>query len=237
MMDPARKNKYWGVDLVFNKRLANKWMFNGSVTYQMQKAYFGESYLDPTNIWATEGQMYGVTMGGTSGKINQDYFTRWMVKLMGLYQLPWDLSVSGTISGHEGTIPAETITFRNTSLPNPYSYENTMNTTVYSNRSRLPNVWVVNFKLEKMLKLSDTGRMYFSVDMFNAFNNLIVLRRYNNNMGRWRFTGSPSTIPNTYYISTSPGSATPWTAPTSTSNSNNELMNPLCFRLGLRFQL
>ena len=236
-MDSARKNKYWGLDLVFNKRLANKWMFNGSFTYQMQKAYYGESFMDPTNQWAIEGQMYGVTMGGTSGKINQQYFTRWMVKLMGLYQLPLDFNISATISAHEGTIPAETFGVRNSTLLNPYSYTNTLQTTVYENRLRLPNVWVFNFKLEKMLKLGDTGRMYFSVDMFNAFNNLIVLRRYDANYGTFRFTGLPSTIPNTFYGTATVGSTQPWTRPSSTQNTNNELMNPLCFRLGLRFQL
>jgi hypothetical protein len=236
MMDSARKNKYYGLDLVLTKRLANKWMLNGSFTYQMQKAFYGTSYLDPTNQWAVEGQMYGVTMGGTSGKINQEYFTRWMLKLMGLYQLPWDLNISGTISAHEGTIPAETISFQNRTLPNPYSYSNTMNTTTYNNRERLPNVWVFNFKLEKMLKITDTGRMYFSVDLFNAFNNNVILRRYNASYGTWRFIGAPSTIPNTYYGTATPGSTQPWTRPSSTAGTNNEIMNPLCFRLGLRFQ-
>ena len=43
MMDPARKNTFLGGELVFTKRLSNKWMANAAFTWQTQKAYYGSS--------------------------------------------------------------------------------------------------------------------------------------------------------------------------------------------------
>jgi len=223
MMDPKRRNIYWGVDLVLTKRLSNKWMMNGSVTYQMQRSYYGDyGYGDPTNIWAQEGQMYAMGMGGGSGKISRPMFSTWMVKLMGLYQLPWDVSVSGTVSGHEGSFWDRTFSIQDRTLPNPRSYSNSMTTVSYNNRNRLGNVWVINLKAEKMIKLGDASRMYFSVDLFNILNDDTLLRKYDLSLGTFRVVGA------------SPYS---YTKPSATSGLPNEIMNPMVFRLGMRFQI
>ncbi len=231
MRDPDQCDIYWGIDLVFNKRLTNKWMMNGSVTYQMQKHYYGAngfaytgSTTDPTNLWAYEGQMYGVQMGGTSGKTNRDFFSRWMFKLSGLYQLPFDINISGTVSAHEGTFYFTQFTIRDTGVPGASSRESSKNipTATYDNRSRLPNVWSVNIKAEKMIKLGDTSRMYFSADLFNVLNRDTELRKYDISYGTLR------------YRDTAPVS---YTSPAATSGVLNELLNPFLLRLGMRFQI
>jgi len=223
MMDPKRRNIYWGFDLVLTKRLSNKWMMSGSATWQMQKLYYGDyGYTDPTNIWAYEGQMYSMSMGGTSGKVSRPMFSRWMVKWMGLYQLPWDLTVSGTLSGHEGTFWDRTFGIQDRTLPNPRSYSNTIQTVSYNNRNRLGNVWVINLKAEKMIRLGDVSRMYFSIDLFNILNSDTLLRQYDTSLGTFRVVG------------TTPYS---WTKPGATSGKPNEIMNPFVFRLGMRFQI
>ena len=76
-------------------------------------------YTDPTNMWAYEGSIYGISLGGASGKIARDMFSRWMVKLTGLYQLPFDINFSGTISGHEGSFYATTFGSRIGPSPTP----------------------------------------------------------------------------------------------------------------------
>jgi len=235
MRDPDQCDIYWGIDLVFNKRLTNKWMMNGSVTYQMQKHYYGAngftyattsgiSTTDPTNLWAYEGQMYGVQMGGSSGKTNRDFFSRWMFKLSGLYQLPFDINISGTVSAHEGTFYFTQFTIRDTGVPGASSRESSKNipTATYGNRSRLPNVWSVNIKAEKMIKLGDTSRMYFSADLFNVLNRDTELRKYDISYGTLR------------YRDTAPVS---YTNPAATSGVLNELLNPFLLRLGMRFQI
>jgi hypothetical protein len=231
MMMPAnRYDTYYGVDLVFTKRLSNKWMANGSFTYQMQKQHLGDGWLDPTNNWAVDGQIFGFWGTDSIGKAWPFYFTRWMVKLTGLYQLPWDLNVSGTLSAHEGSFNTQSFGVQNRTSSNPNynstSYNNYFLTHTYNASDRLQAVWVVNFKLEKVLKLGTGGRMYLSVDLFNAFNSQIVTRKYNRLLGTFRFSGTPGDEnPYAFY------------APSALWGVNNELMNPLIFRLGLRFEI
>lgn len=236
MIDPGRYDRYWGVDLVLNKRLSHKWMMNGSFTYQMQNSFYGPNGVgynggetngnNPTNLWAYEGQIYGVNMGGTSGKIPRLMFSRWMFKLTGLYQLPWDLNASFTVSAHEGSFVSYSFGVQDRTLPNPRDYSRTMQMTAYDNKTRLPNVLTVSIKLEKAIKLGDTGRMYFSADVFNLINSRTLLRQYDYVYGSYRFTGGPSN-PVPYS----------WTAGASTSGAKNEIMNPLLFRAGVRFQI
>ena len=230
MMPANRYNTYYGFDLILTKRLANKWMFNGSFTYQMQTQHLGDGWLDPTSNWAYDNQIYGFSQGGGSGKISQVYFTRWMVKLMGLYQLPYAINVSGTLSAHEGTFNTNSFGIRNYTSSNPNYNANDRTdsflTHTYNNSDRLGSVIVVNLKLEKVLKLGASGRMYFSVDLFNAFNTQIVTRRYSRSLGTFRFSGLPGEEEPHSFI-----------APGATAGLNNELLNPLVFRLGLRFEI
>ncbi|NTV81687.1 MAG: hypothetical protein HGA24_09730, partial [Candidatus Aminicenantes bacterium] len=80
---------YKGLDLIFNKRLSNKWMMNGSFTLQAQRTYWNGDYFNPTNQWVFDGQPYGDWGGAASGKTSVLMYTRWMAKLSGMYQLPW----------------------------------------------------------------------------------------------------------------------------------------------------
>ena len=228
MQDPGRYDLYWGIDLVFTKRLSNKWMMNGSFSYQSQKHYYGPNGIgygpDPTSLWAYEGQIYGVGMGGGAGKVTRDFFTRWMFKLSGLYQLPFDINISGTLSAHEGTIYATLFTIRDIGVPgaSPRESSKSIPTTVYGNRSRLPDVWIVNIKVEKMVRLGETSRMYFSADIFNILNYNKEIKKYDINYGTFRYR-------DTSIIS--------YTTPATTSGAISELMNPLLLRLGMRFQI
>jgi hypothetical protein len=224
----ARRNIYTGFDLVFNKRLSNKWMFNGSVTLQMDKRYYGNvNYADPTNQWVYDGKINAPTLGGGSGKISRPMFSRWMVKLMGLYQFPWDINVSGTFSAHEGSFYYTALSLQDRTLPNPRSYSATIYTADYDNRDRLGDVFVANIKVEKMLKLGQTGRMYLSADLFNVFNSDKVLRKRDVSYGTFRFTGTYEGNPTPYR----------YYRPSATSGEINEIMNPLILRIGVRFQI
>ena len=166
-----------------------------------------------------------MNFAATSGKIAQSAFSRWQVKVSALYQLPLDINVSGTLSAHEGSFVGESFSMQDPDLPNPRSYSNSMPTYAYDNRNRLSDIWEVNFKVEKIIRLGDTGRMYFSADIFNAFNSTPPLRQYDNAYGTFYFSGNPA------------ATITSWAAPAATAGAYNELMNPLVVRVGMRFQL
>jgi len=216
----CRYNIYYGTDLVFNKRLSNRWMLNGSVTYQMVKRYYGDKgYVNPNNMWALEGRMYGFDMGGGSGKVSVPMFSRWLVKLSGLYQLPMGFNASFTLSGREGHFITESFVIYDTRLPNPRSQSATIYMTYWDQRKTTPNVWILNLRLEKAIRYGERGQMiYFSADVFNALNKNTLLRQYALDYG-------------TYYVND--GRYTP---PSPTSGKPNEVLNPRVVRFGVRFQ-
>ena len=142
---------------------------------------------------------------------------------MGMYQLPWDTSASFTLSGHEGAWVQESFDYYNYTVPNQTNgYSWGIPTTGYDNRIRLADVWTLNLKIEKMLKIGDVGRIYFAADMFNAMNQYPVIRRENNYYGSFRYQKD--------------GSWT-YTVPGATNFKAIEVMNPFVFRFGVRFQL
>ncbi|MEN6561133.1 MAG: hypothetical protein ABFD52_10200 [Acidobacteriota bacterium] len=210
---------FWGLDLIFNKRLSNKWMMDGSISYMDQKYYYGDGYENPSNLWAQDGKLYAPALGSASGKINQYLFSHWMLKLEGLYQLPYDFNVSFTFNARAGHIIPHYMAITNRQWGNSYSRSVTSYLDVFGS-SKLPNFYQLNLRLEKMIKLGDTGKIYLMADIFNVFNSSIVNRRYDMNEG-------------TYYIN-----ANGTTTFSSYANNNmvNEILNPRVMRLGVRFQ-
>ena len=225
MADPSARDQYWGWDFIFNKRLSKKWMLNGSFSWQTQRTYWGDNYIgNETTRWAYDGQMWATSLGTNSGKTSGgNFFSRWMLKLMGMYQLPWDANVSFTLSGHEGGWVGESFSLYNYNTPNQTNgYSWGIPTSGYDGRERLPDVFTLNLKVEKMLKIGDLGRIYFSADFFNALNQTPVLRRYDNSYG-------------SFYLQKT--GAWTYAAPSSTNHAYTEIMNPYVFRLGIRFQI
>jgi len=217
----ARYNDYWGFDVVLNKRLSNKWMLNGSFTYQIQKAHYGErgeGYFDPTNIWALDGNDSAAFIGGASGILNQYTNARWLIKVGGLYQLPFDINVSANVNIREGWIIRETFRYRNFQLPNAESISFDLDMNEFGS-NRLPVSLMLNLKIEKMLRLGDNGRIYLMADIFNLPNMDTVLRRQQ----KWH---------GTYTLNTD-GSET-W-VPNVNDYAVDAVMNPRVLRLGVRF--
>jgi len=231
---PEANNVYWGLDLVATKRLSNRWMLNASFTLQTQASHFGKNGilnanqtwwwpynpLDPTNNWAYEGSVYSPSFGGGSGKIDQYVYTPWMFKAAGLYQLPYDVNISATMIARPGYIQDEAFYIVDYRLPNPLSNDNYIEMVPFGSE-RLPTIFLMNLRLEKLLKLGDTGRIYLMADAFNLLNSGTVNRR-------------EQKVHGTYYIY--PDAAENTFVPDPTFNQLNEILNPRIIRFGVRFQ-
>ncbi len=217
---PDYNQNYWGVDLVLNKRLSHKWMMNANFTWQSQAQHYGDNgYLDPTNLWAYEGYPQAAYIGGASGKISQYTYARWMGKIGGLYQLPFDINVSGTFNIREGWVVDEYFQIVDYRLPNAKSRSNNLRMSPFGSE-RLPMFYNLSLRLEKMLRLGDTGRIYVMADLFNALNSTIENRRYQKYVG-------------TAYIY--PNSAQNKFVPYVQYFALNEIINPRVMRVGVRF--
>jgi hypothetical protein len=212
-------NTYWGIDFTFNKRLSNKWMLDGSVTYQDQTFHYGDGYTNATNLWALNDQLWAPAMGAGSGKINAYIFSHWMLKLEGLYQLPLGFSISFTFNARAGYIVPQYMTIVDYTWANSIYHSITTYLDVFGSQT-LPTFYQLNLRLEKMIKLGETGRIYLMADAFNVTNAAIINRRYDMNEG-------------TYYIYTD---GTTSFSPYAHNYMVNEILNPFIARLGVRFQ-
>jgi hypothetical protein len=184
-MPSDRYNDYWGFDFVLNKRLSNKWMANVSLTYQTQAAHYGtQGYMSPTNIWAYEGQDSSAYIGSASGLLNQYTNARWLVKLSGLYQFPWDINASFTFQAREGWLIDEYFAYYDYTLPNPQSVSANLEMVPFGS-NRLDPLVNIGLRLEKMLRLGDTGRIYIMGDLFNVLNADTIIRRQQKNHGSY----------------------------------------------------
>lgn len=209
-------DQYLGVDIVVNKRLSNKWMFSGSFTFQDQKTYFADAKIsNPTNNWAEDGTVYAYNIGGSSGKLSQPVFSRWLFKAQGLYQLPYDFNVSFSLNAREGHLLDRYIDINDEDWANPYNNTTDIRLEKFGT-SRLPTFWNLNMRLEKVLRLG-SGRIYIMADLFNVFNNNVMNRRRDYDLG-------------TFYVADQSHS------PYSRSGEPNEVLNPRVYRLGVRFQ-
>jgi len=209
---------YWGIDLTFNKRLSNKWMLDGSVTYQDQKYHYGNGYTNASNLWALNDQIYAPYIGGASGKLSQYIFSHWMFKLEGLYQLPMGFNVSFTFNARAGHIIPHYMTVVDYTWANSIYHSVTTYLDVFGNQT-LPTFYQLNLRLEKMIRLGETGRIYLMADAFNVTNAAIINRRYDRNEGTYRIYADHTTF-----------------TPYAHNYTVNEILNPLICRLGVRFQ-
>ena len=211
-------NSYTGVDLVVTKRLSHKWYMNASFTWQDQRNHWGSDFFDPTNQWMSDDKPYGMWGGGASGKVSVLMYTSWMAKVSAMYQLPFDINLSGTFNAREGWKIPNGFWLQNDTAPNPYNTWTYIATQTDVTDS-LPTFYNFTLRLEKMVRVGE-GRLYFMADVFNLLNSATVNRAYDAYFGDAYFANGVQ------YDS--------WTNPT--NRRLNEILNPRVVRFGVRFQ-
>ena len=181
------ETRYDGVELQLNKRLSNKWMAHGSFTWSDWKqkvSSVSRGCLDPTNqVGSFQGVFEGVQGRGNScanGDIAYDYNgttfinSKWAFNISGLYQLPLNFNVSGSLFGRQG-------------YPIPYLVADDPGDgwgqrTIALGRAdahRLKNVYQLDLSAQKVLPITPKADVTLVVDMFNVFNsNTILFRNY-----------------------------------------------------------
>jgi Ca-activated chloride channel family protein len=180
-----REQESKGASLTLNKRLSNRWMMRGNVSYQDWKWQIpGSANEDPTDtlgggvVNGTEVLQGSGTASGPKGNVFIN--ARWSYNLNGLYQVspdrPWGFNVAANLTGRQGY---------------PLRYASRINRTTISDNGgsgldvpiqsdpsafRYPDVHVVDLRLEKEFVFSDFG-LTFGLDVFNALNASYVLQR------------------------------------------------------------
>jgi hypothetical protein len=174
---PGYYRNYNGFELALTKRYSNRWYANVSYAYNGSKDNYDgpESYIDPTNVLTVlDGREWASESGG-SGVSDVWVNAKWVARATAIYTLPWNLSVSGFLNGHQGYIFPYGFTTRDrgrgagtsTIVFEPYG------------DSRLPNFWQFDFKVERPVTIKNfTFRPQATI--YNVANSNVILGRQRN---------------------------------------------------------
>jgi hypothetical protein len=180
-----REQDFLGASLTFNKRLSNRWMMRGNVSWQDWTWDIPDSENeDPTDTVAggiVDGTEVLQGSGAVSGsKGNVFISSQWSYSLNGMYQIapdhPWGFNVAANLTGRQGY---------------PLRYvQRVVRSTISDNAGtgvdipvdadpdafRYPDIHVVDLRVEKEFTFSDFG-LTLGADVFNVLNESYVLQR------------------------------------------------------------
>jgi hypothetical protein len=177
------RRSFNGVEITGRKRLADRWLMNTSFAYNStivhMDGYAGDPAQglpqdnlggfpeDPTNRAQRNGAQYDFLTSG-SGLGNVYINAKWLFKVSGLYQLPYDFNISAFYNARQG-YPFEQVIRR--SRANGAGTTDILLDNVGDNR--LPNYQNLDFHVERPLRFGQTSWIP-SLDMFNVFNSNTV---------------------------------------------------------------
>ena len=172
---------YNGFEVTARRRMSNHWLMNTSLAYNstivhmdgwagdsangLPTSNLGGIPEDPTNRSTRNGYQYDYLTSG-SGLGNVYINAKWLYKLSGLYNLPFDVNVSAFFNARQGY--PEEFAVQGPSRPNGGGIPTVLLNNVAD--TRLPNYYNVDFHVDRPVKLG-TVRFVPQIDVFNLGNN------------------------------------------------------------------
>jgi hypothetical protein len=171
---PDYTQKFQGLELTATKRLSNKWMLRGNVSYNDFTESCGAGSRpagDPTPLLGNcPGGQVTLRSAGSGAFQNVFISSKWSYNVTGLYQLPWDLNLGASLTGRQG-------------YPRPYrdvaSVASGDKQVVIQpiGTTRFANVYELDLRAAKDFRIFDKVGVTLSADLFNAPNKRTVLQR------------------------------------------------------------
>jgi hypothetical protein len=182
-----------GASLTFNKRLSNRWMLRGNVSYNDWYYSKAGDRPDPTILEAggtTDGlyvrqgdQVLEGSGNGSGSKANVYINSKWAFAVNGLYQIapdrPWGFNVAANVTGRQGyPLPFYLLTRLNTTTLAEIGSVNGVQIQQSSSAeaNRLDNIIDVDGRIEKEFTFQDFG-LTLGVDCFNLLNESFILQK------------------------------------------------------------
>jgi hypothetical protein len=172
---PNYDTQYMAGQIVFTKRLSNKWMLDASFTYSDWKQHYNGDVVDPTNVEYYDGGVVAPGSGG-SGLTGIYVNSRWQGKLSGLVQLPYGVNFSAVAVAREGYVKLTDVRVTRPGIGVSSIYGSPNGGGKFGDE-RLPTFWVVNLRLEKLFRIGDMGTVALAVDGFNITNSAHALKQ------------------------------------------------------------
>ncbi len=166
---PGFHTRYRGMELRMTRRMARRWMAFGSLTLQDTTQFMEDrrAYVDPTNVDQLNRGPYFVT----GWELDDLRYVRWLLKVGGIAQLPWEVTLAGTLLAREGD-PYLSV-YRADRISNGWGRHVDVITDPVDQR-RMPVFWIVNLRLEKRFRLGALGRLDVIAEVFNLANRAIA---------------------------------------------------------------
>jgi hypothetical protein len=174
---PDRYRDFNGFEFTGRKRYSDRWMIDASVAYNNAVDVYASpaAYEDPTNIVNLNDAQYAPQSGG-SGIDNIYTNSKWLVKVAGMYAMPWDIGLSAFYNARQGyPFPRE--------VQAPARVNGAGTTQVYIEPLgdlRLPTFQNVDVRVAKSFRFLGKRKFDVSMDAFNLFNSDTVLGRRRN---------------------------------------------------------
>jgi hypothetical protein len=160
---PEIKEKYWAMEFLFNKRMADGWQFSGSVVYSKTYGHVG----------GTSNPNYYVNSWGRMG-IDRPL----MIKLMSTVQLPLGISLSAYFQHFSGVPWQRSVDIR---PPTSWCTANNVSREYYSvyiepagSRRRTCEDNILDLRIEKQFRIRNFGTLGIHLDVANVLGNTNV---------------------------------------------------------------
>ena len=177
---------YNGLEITARKRFSNHWLMNTSFAYNStvvnMDGWAGDAVNglpdgncgitgageDPTNRSTRHGFQYACATSG-SGLGNVFINAKWLYKLSGLYEFPYDIRVSGFFNARQGY--PEQFAVQSPSRTNGAGIATVLLNGVGD--TRLPNYANLDFHVDRPVTIG-AAHAVPQLDIFNVFNNNII---------------------------------------------------------------
>jgi len=187
---PGYKQMYNGIEFTATKRLSNKWMMRGFLSYSDWTNEFDGTPLtpgiygsgastqsgDPTNFrgeTATDGSLIAVQSLASGNKANVFVgSSQWQMNVNGLYQLPKNWSVSGNVYGREGYGLADFVVADASA-----TQEGNKNIQVDAiDTNRYDDLFLIDLRVAKLFTLERNTNVEIAAEVFNVTNENTTLQ-------------------------------------------------------------
>jgi len=161
-LDPYRK--YWGLELLFNKRFSNRWQLLLSYVYSKAYGTIDNGFADDIGYGDRDGLKTADPNFWINADGNSTSDPTHMLKVQGTYILPFDISFNAYFRAITGN--AWTTRYRT-------SYYNQGRVSFFTEQrgaNHYPVLSLLDLRLEKIFTLAQNYRLGVIFDIFNVFN-------------------------------------------------------------------
>jgi hypothetical protein len=201
MNRPDYTRNYNGLEITLMKRLSNRWMGRAAFSWMdWTENYEGPNAIQNPTLTdvPTQGTIGGFAGPGVdggqvvlrsagSGKGDIFYTTKWQFIANGLVQLPWSIELAGSLYGRQG-YPRPVVEQLGAGLDGTLRVMAFGAATVPATGQsveqdrevddvRYPNLWNLDLRLAKNVKIAGGTSLQLVADLFNALNNDVELNR------------------------------------------------------------